>query len=382
MSFDSLALGEKLKKYREQFNISFDELSNATGISVESLKEFENGGKLPTGDEILIFADFYKCDYKIFISNEKIATFKQTETLFRRYKREFSKTDRWAVQEILYLADCEEFLIEALGFTKKEEFSFKKVGDYFKGHGIEAAKELRKFLNYPDNEVPMDIYQDFRNAGIHVFRRWLKNSRISGLFINHPIAGKCILINYSEDIYRQRFTAAHEAGHAIFDMDKDVIVSFTKWDRKDLVEIRADTFASHYLMPPEFLKKIPDSKMWNKEKAIKWANKFKVSTEAFSYALREQNLIDDQKVKEIKSVKVPRELKIDPELSNTLSPRSKERKTELLKLGLSSYYVNLCFEAYRRDVISSSRMAEMLLTDKKHLTEIVKLYGEELRYGS
>jgi Zn-dependent peptidase ImmA (M78 family) len=382
MSFDSLALGEKLKKYREQFQLSFDELSNATGISLESLKEFENGEKLPTGDEILIFADFYKCDYKFFISNEKVATFEQTETLFRRYGSEFSKTDRWAVQEVLYLADCEEFLIEALGLTKKEEFSFKKIGNYYKGHGIKAAKELRKFLNYRDYEVPMDVYQDFRNTGIHVFRRWLENSEISGLFVNHPVAGKCILINYSEDIYRQRFTAAHEAAHAIFDTDKDVIVSFTKWDRRDLAETRANTFASHYLMPPEFLKKIPDSKMWNKEKAIKWANKFKVSTEAFSYALRGQNLIDDQKVEEIKSVKVPQELKIDPELSNTLSPKNKKRKTELLKLGLSSYYVNLCFEAYRRDVISSSRIAEMLLTDKNHLKEITRLYGEELEYGS
>jgi len=382
MSFDSLALGEKLKKYRKQFNVSLEELSVATGISVESLKEFENGGKLPTGDEILIFSDFYKCDYKFFISNEKVATFEQTETLFRRYGAELSKKDRWAVQEILYLADCEEFLIEVLGIKKKEAFSFQKIGNYYKGHGIEAAKELRKFLNYQDYAVPMDIYQDFRDAGIHVFRRCLENSRISGLFIKHPVAGKCILINYSEDIYRQRYTAAHEAAHAIFDADDNVIISFTKWDRKDLVEIRADTFASHYLMPPEFLKNIPDSKIWNKEKALEWANKLKVSTEALSYALRGQELIDDQKVKEIKSVKVPRELKIDPELSDTLSPKSRERKIELLKLGLSSYYVNLCFEAYRRDIISSSRMAEMLLTDKKHLTEITKLYGEELRYGS
>jgi len=33
-------------------------------------------------------------------------------------------------------------------------------------------------------------------------------------------------VNYSEDVYRQRFTAAHELAHAIFDSDDSAVVSF------------------------------------------------------------------------------------------------------------------------------------------------------------
>jgi Zn-dependent peptidase ImmA (M78 family) len=230
--------------------------------------------------------------------------------------------------------------------------------------------------------VPLNIYDDFRKIGIHVFRRELKNSGISGIYINHPKAGNCIPVNYLEDVYRQRFTAAHEAAHAIFDSEENVLVSFTTWETKNLVEIRANTFASHYLMPPEFLRNIPDVSNWNTEKAIAWANKLKVSTEALAYALIGANLIDKPTENNIKSVRVPAELKIDPELPDSLSARGFELKKTLLKKGLSSRYVSMCFEAHRENIISAGRVAEMLLIDESDLLNIAKIYGEELSHGS
>lgn len=190
------------------------------------------------------------------------------------------------------------------------------------------------------------------------------------------------MINYNEDIYRQRFTACHETAHSILDDEQDVVVSFTKWKKGDLVEIRANTFASHYLMPATFLKAIPESDKWDENKAITWANTLKVSTEALANALIGNSLIDKKTEKLIKSVKVPKELKSDPELSNDLSPLEKKRKFELLKLGLSSSYVHKCLEAYNNSIISAGRMAEMLFTTERHLKELVELYGEILKYGS
>jgi len=378
MSFDGLALGQKLGKYRAQFMVSINELSKATGISSESLKAFENGEKLPTGDEILILSDFFQCDYKFFISNEKLAPFEQTETLFRRHGNEFSKKDRWAIQEFLYLSECESFLISKLGFPQTENFVFKKTSNNHKINGIAAAKELRNHFGYDHRKVVMDVYKDFRSIGIHTFRRQLHNSDISGLYVRHPTAGKCILINYSEDIYRQRFTAAHEAAHAILEDERDgVLVSF-KGASGEYVEIGANNFASQYLMPSESLKSISDSTNWTPKKALEWANKLKVSTEAFAYALKSVGLIDNSTVDSIKRVRVRKELKIDPELPQSLSPMSYRRKEELLKQGLSSFYVNLCFDAYRKKIISVSRMAEMLLIDLNSLYELAELYNENL----
>jgi Zn-dependent peptidase ImmA (M78 family) len=259
-------------------------------------------------------------------------------------------------------------------------FNFVKKGNYFKGHAEEAAKKLRQYFGYSSNQVGTDIYEEFRCLGFHIFRRELGNSNISGLFIKHPTAGKCILVNYSEDIYRQRFTAAHEAAHAILDDEQNFVVSLLS-DKNNLVEVRANTFASRYLMPPELLQNIPDSKNWDLEKAVDWANRLKVSTEALAYALKSANLISTDVEAQIKAVRVPAELKVDPELPETLSPGSLQRRKQLLKRGLSTFYVGLCFDAYEQGFISAGRMAEMLLVTDRELSEIASIYGRTIRYG-
>ena len=81
MGIDLKALGAKLAKYRGQLTESIGEVASATGIDAERLAAIEEGQSEPTGDEILILADHYRCDFKFFISNEQVAPFEQTETL-------------------------------------------------------------------------------------------------------------------------------------------------------------------------------------------------------------------------------------------------------------------------------------------------------------
>lgn len=380
MAINFKLLGDKLRRYRSQFELSLEEVSQATGIPLDSLKSYEEGQHGPTGDQLLILADLYKCDYKILISEDEVTPLERTDALFRRFGAEFNKRDRWSVQEFLFLCESEQFLQQHLRPHDIRPFSFMKVGTYFKGHAKEAAGELRRFLSYSDNAVPRDIYHDFRTIGIHVFRRRLDNSNISGLYVNHPFAEDCMLINYSEDVYRQRFTAAHEAAHAIFDREDEVVVSF--WDTTDLKDVRANTFASHYLMPPAFLRGIPDSTAWEETKLVKWAHDLRVNTEPLLIALSEAGLITGEAFQRLKSTKVPRAQKVDPELPETLAPRSRERKEEFLKRGLSSNYVSLCFEAYHRNIVTASRLVELLLLDgDEDLREIANLYNESLDYG-
>lgn len=379
MALDLQLLASKLTRYRKQFDSSIDEVAAATGISTEALANYEEARSEPSGDEILILADYYKCDYKFFISNEQLAAFEQTETLFRSYSNELSKDDRWAIQEFLFLCGCEEFLQREFSH-RRTPFVFKKTGKHYKTHAVSAALNLRRYLSYEPTEVGRDIYKDFRSIGFHVFRRHLSNSAISGLCIRHPFAGKCILINFTQDIYRQRFTAAHEAGHAILDDDRDTVISFT-WDKKDLSEIRANTFASRYLMPPEFLTLIPKTTEWNHDSVVKWASNLMVSTEALAYALKDSGIVSQQEEARIRAVKVPREAKTDPELPGSLSARARERKQELMQRGLSDFYVSLCFKAYDEAFISAGRLSEMLLIQDHELTSIADLYGQPLKHG-
>jgi len=255
---------------------------------------------------------------------------------------------------------------------------FSPSGDFFKGHGEAAAAGLRAALGHDDRAVPRDVYAEFRSVGVHVFRRKLGNSNISGLFIMHPIAGKCALVNHSEDIYRQRFSAAHEMAHAIFDSAQGASVSFDGPSGSDYLELRANRFASCFLMPPVFLKKLPPPNQWSDADAQRWANDLRVSCVALAIALKEAKLIDQPNYDRIRRLRVPREAKIDPELPDSLNTTQRQRKAHLLELGLSDFYVGLCFEGFSSGVISIGRLAEALLCSHGELAELADLYAQTL----
>ncbi len=377
MAIDLTTLGSKLSKYRGQLQESIAECASATGIDADRLTSIEAGQAEPSGDEVLILADHFQCDFKFFISNERVAPFEQTETLYRTHGNDFTKEDRRAVQEFLYLCETEDFLMRELGHPYKT-FSFSPTGKFFKRHGEAAAYRLRVELGYHDRKVPRDVYAEFRSVGVHMFRRKLGNSNISGLFIMHPAAGKCALVNYSEDIYRQRFSAAHEMAHAIFDLEQEASVSFEHSSGSDMRELRANRFASCFLMPPAFLAHLPDPALWTDAEAQKWANNLRVSCAALAIALKEAKLIDTGAYNRIRSLRVPREAKIDPELPESLNTTQRQRKARLLELGLSDFYVGLCFEGFSTGVISIGRLAEALLCTHGELAEIASLYGRTL----
>jgi Zn-dependent peptidase ImmA (M78 family) len=374
-------LAHRLRQAREVLGYSIEAVSAETAIPQARLEAIEKGHARPSGDELLILASFYDSDYRGFLEESRPPPVEQSDILFRRYGDSFSPEDRRAVQEFLRLCELEAELEEALD-KRKNEFQFTATGVLYKAHGEQAATALRTQLGYESNVVPRDVYADFRSIGIHIFRRALANREISGLYIEHPVAGHCVLVNYDEDVYRQRFSVAHEAAHAIFDSSESVVVTFqsrsSKYSPSDLKEIRANTFASHYLMPRSMLSKL---RKIDPVSARRWAQDFRVSTSALSHALRDAGLIDEATASAIRKQRVPRHEKIDPEAPHTLTPAQKDRRIELLKRGLSDYYVELCFEAHYRGLISTGRIAECLRVSVAEVADVGKLYGRTLRYG-
>lgn len=382
MQINLSVLSTRLRKAREVLGYSIDQVGAESGVAVERLSAIENGQLKPSGDELLILAALYSCNYMAFVDESLPAPVQQTDILFRRFGDSFTFEDRRAVQEFLCLCETEAELEVALG-ERKKPFAFSPSGTFYKAHGQQAAEALRTHLGYKENEVRRDIYRGFREIGIHVFRRKLGSADISGLYVEHPIAGHCVLVNYDEDAYRQRFSVCHEVAHAIFDSSDEMMVTFqvssAKYDKKDLKEFRANSFASHYLMPRSMLEKLPRV---DESQARHWAQEFRVSTAALAYAMLEAGLISDQQAQAIKSVRVLKDEKIDPEASDDLSDAQRRRRLLFLERGLSDYYVGLCFEALHRQLISISRAAECLRVDLAELAELAKLYGKTLPHGA
>lgn len=382
MPVDARSVARKLKQARELQSLSVAAVSEATGIAADRIALIETGESPASGDEVLILANFYRHDFRDFLDDNRPAPFEQADILYRRHGDAFTAEDRRAIQEFLFLCEIEASL-EGLLANPKQSFSFVPSGSFLKAHGEPAARSLRAHLGYAANEIPRDVFADFRSIGVHVFRRRLANSDISGLYIEHPIAGHCILVNYDEDLYRQRFSASHEAAHVIFDSTEAVMVTYrrgsSRFDAHDLREVRANRFASCYLMPPDQLPRLPQ---WTSNLAIEWAQRLRVSTTALSIALREANVIDDDTAKAIRSVRAPSPEKIDPEAPETLTDRQRARRLALLERGLSDYYVGLCFEAHQQNRISAGRLSEALLADHVELREISTLYGRSIQNGA
>ena len=189
MAFARDLFTSKLRRYREQFQISQEDLPTLTGLTAERLRRLESGEVDPTGDEVLVLADLFKCDYRFFVSSERLAPFEETEELFRRHSDALSRDDRWAIQEFLYLCECEAFLLGELGRAAPSDFTYETKDRYYKRAGAAAAAALRHNLGLTPRADTTDIFAVLRGAGLHVFRRSLKNSSISGMFVHHSGCG-------------------------------------------------------------------------------------------------------------------------------------------------------------------------------------------------
>lgn len=379
MSFDLKLFSGKLNRCRANLQLELSEVCAKLGIDADRMLSLEEGKILPTGDEILIFADFYKQDYQFFISNEYRTAIEQVQILYRKHGSDFSPADRWAIQEFLYLCECEQTVYDLI---EKDHFSFKPLlrGEFFKTHGIETAEALRLHLGLATDTLINDPYLLFRKLGFHIFRRKLENSAISGLFIMHPRAGKCILVNYEEDIFRQNFTLTHEVAHALFDSGEEINVSFDHWDKADLKEIRANTFASNFLIPrAELLKRKYFE--WNEDILQRLALELKVNIQPLLIALKNAGVLSYEQGKAFSSTRIPMSLKTDPELSG-LSEKRFALKKDLLERGLSNHYLQVCYQAYREGHLSAQRLSELLLVQEGELPELLSLYHLNLIYDN
>lgn len=382
MALNLEVLSQRLRQAREVLAYSAEEVGKQVGIDFARLLAIEAGELKPSGDEVLILASFYDCDFRAFLDESLPPPVEQSDILFRRFGKEFTPNDRRAIQQFLHLCVIEMELENALK-EKKRLFSFNPSGTHYKTHGQQAAEALRHQLGHRDNEAPRDIYADFRSIGIHIFRRRLSNPEISGLYVEHPAAGHCVLVNYDEDIYRQRFSVAHEVAHAIFDSADGATVTYqwssSKYNKADYQEIRANSFASCYLMPPSMLKKLPQL---DQDASRYWAQQFRVSTSALAKALKDAGIADENRARIIRSVRVPMNDKIDPEAPQSLSASQRERRLALLEHGLSDYYVGLCLEAHYRNLISTGRLTEAFGIGAAELSEFAALYGRTIGYGA
>lgn len=117
---------------------------------------------------------------------------------------------------------------------------------------IEAEKALKDF--YPENSLPVDPFKIAYHMGLTVLLAELPDSVSGAIVLKNR--NQRIFINNKDNIFRQKFTCAHEIGHFI-DHDKKNDPNFEHTDYRGLSaqkstekrDIFANQFAANLLMP-------------------------------------------------------------------------------------------------------------------------------------
>lgn len=143
-------------------------------------------------------------------------------------------------------------------------------------------------------------------------------------------------------------------------------------------EIRANSFASNFLIPRSLFKKY-NALYWTNEQIVNIAKQLQVNPEPVLIAMKEAKMISEEIYLQKKNLKIPVSEKIDPELKD-LSPKYLQAKIALLQKGLSSFYVKQAYECYNRELISAGRLAEILLCNESELREMLALFNLQLSY--
>ncbi len=370
MAFDYAVLGRKLREARESLLIAPQDCASHLQISLQEYLDIEVGRNRITGDQLVLLAALYRRDFRYFVTGDYPSAESQVQEMFRR-NAALSQSDRVAIQEFVRLCEYEHFLEREI--FQRQSVPIPNYGQFSFGHGNfkrqgeEAASLERERLALGTQPIE-NIFELIRNQGIHIFKRQLEDKNISGLYLNHPDAGHCILINYLDDLYRQNFSAAHEYCHALFDSSQGQEVTYLKSsnDRSEL-EWRANSFAGNFLVPKQRIEL--DYSPANTD--VSWislirqiAERFRVSSKVVIIRLSELKWIDGELQKQLfqdKRLVIKHDKKFDPETPPTLSLGIRDKSTQIIRQGLSWHFIDLCTEAYRRGDITYHKLIDMLL---------------------
>lgn len=105
-------------------------------------------------------------------------------------------------------------------------------------------------LEHWNNSLPVDPVIIANKLGIKVFGK--NNLSVSGYFEQETSS---IYVNTNDSLERQRFTVAHELGHAVLGHGSSPRESYNLYNRSNyqIQEFQANEFAGELLMPYESL---------------------------------------------------------------------------------------------------------------------------------
>ena len=231
-----------------------------------------------------------------------------------------------------------------------------------------GKKREVKLTNIRTDEMPELVAQKFRNeyqleekpinnlrelleqSGFRIFELSIPNDELSGFSFLHLQYGPCILINARDSKGRKNFTLAHEVAHLIYkDITSLCYIPVSFYGITENVEYKANRFAIELLLPKQGLRDYCDKRNLSatptESDLSKIAFRWNVSIQALGYRL--ENLGSIQKG-------------LTDRIVETKPTHFRRSKVPAWEKQLGKQFVNTSIEAYKKNLISVSKLAHTL----------------------
>ena len=253
MAIDKKELGQRLRDAREACSMTQDQVADHLGVSRSTVAQMELGNRAVTGIELSRLAYLFGKDLRTFLAEtpqEHVLL-----ALFRLHPELSNQDDLLeALRRCLALGReltrLERLLDIGRDLATVAAYHLPRPRTTWEAiqQGERVALEERKRLELGLTPLP-DIAELLRAQGVRTAQVDLPED-ISGLTLIEPDIGFLVVTNREHHILRRRFSCAHEYCHVLVDCDQRGLVSRGE-DRNELLEVRANSFAASFLMPPD-----------------------------------------------------------------------------------------------------------------------------------
>lgn len=342
-------IAANLISYRKSLGLSQEQLAEQTGVTRQSINNYENAKTLPDSK---ILSDLARAlgvtlDDLLRSQSEGLPNFR-----FRAHAT-FGKNAQFAAQ-VLRMLQTYNALEQAVGlppYTPESTPCHQVEGNEKRIQAI--AAQFRHRLGLGDAPIA-NLFQAVEEIGLKVLRQSIPRKGFFGLSACSDTEGAFVLVNtHNITIERELFTLAHEIGHLIFHRVEyqDTLMEEGTREEEKAREKVADYFASHLLVPQAEFERMYALT----QDIVKLKRHFRVSYLVILHRLAEMGVIDY--VKEKAKICAIYKKRHGSSLQNSM-----ELPPEL---GLEEFpenerYVCLIWNALKLGKISEMKAAELL----------------------
>lgn len=255
MTITQEELGDRLKAAREACGLKQQEVADALEIQRTSLIAIESGKRSVNSIELDKLSRLYRRDMSEFF--EEIFEEDPTHVLLRVMAATEISEASINKQELLKCASLcrhitflEELLELPVSPIVPVTYALRAPSSRWEAvqQGMMLAEQERKRLNL-GSWPAKNLSETISRQGVRVVEHEM-SEEISGLFFHGSKLGLVIVINSRHGLQRKLFSYAHEYCHVLIDRNRPSLISHMK-NREELVEVRANSFAAHFLMPDD-----------------------------------------------------------------------------------------------------------------------------------